>query len=79
MCSTHADRSILHVQIDLSGCLVCVAHIQIFYLKRTDRSIWMCSMCNTYIDRAILHIQRGLSGCIVCVAHVQIDLSYTYR
>ena len=29
MCSTHSDRSILHVQIDPSGSVVCVVNIQI--------------------------------------------------
>ena len=29
MCSTLQDRSILLVQIDLSGCIVCVVHILI--------------------------------------------------
>ena len=74
MCSTHPDRFILHAKIDLSGCIVCVAH-----LTCTVRSIWMCSMCSTHPDRYILHVQIDLSGCVVCVAHIEIDLSYTYR
>ena len=36
MYSTHADRSILQGEIDLSGCVVCVAHMQIdlYYMRR---------------------------------------------
>ena len=63
MFSTHPDRSILHVQIYLSGCVVCVVHIQID-LSYTYRYI--------YLDKI------DPSGCVVCVAHIQIDLSYTY-
>ena len=36
MYSTHSDRSIIHVEIDLSECVVCVARMQIdlFYTYR---------------------------------------------
>ena len=54
MCSAHPDGAILHVQIHLSGCVVCVVHIQmdLSYTYKMD-----LSGCEV----SVVHIQMDLS------------------
>ena len=54
MCSTHSDRSICTCKIDLSGCVVCVVHIQI------DLSVRVRSGCVV----CVVQIQIDLSVCV---------------
>ena len=69
MSSTHPDRYILHSQIDLSECVVCVA-------KNADRSILHvqielsgCIVCVAHSQIDLYYTYRSIWMCSVCSTH----------